>query len=283
VGRRSAAPAAVAVASRAGASGAAVASSSSGTSAAYAAREPAHRRLPSDAAALASDHRCCDDARVIERTTVAPGLTLDITAPDAVPAPAVIVVHEAWGLTDDIRDLCRRLAAAGFLAAAPDLYRGALPADLARARELARGLDLGRAMADLAAVVRHLAADPRAGAVGIVGFCLGGGVALAAAGHVEGLAAAAPFYGLPPPPWLAPERVRVPVQGHYAARDHAVPSEQVRTAFHALVGAGVDVELCMYDAGHAFMRRGGEHHDESAATAAWSRMVAFLRRHLASA
>jgi carboxymethylenebutenolidase len=218
---------------------------------------------------------------VIERTTVASGLTLDIAAPDAVPAAAVIVVHEAWGLTDDIRDVCRRLAAAGFVAAAPDLYRGVVATELARARELAHALDIGGAMDDLGAVVRHLAADPRAGAVGIVGFCLGGAITLAAAGHVAGISAAAPFYGVPPPRWLAPERVRIPVQGHYAARDHAVPTEKVRTVFHALAGAGVDVELCMYDAGHAFMRRGGEQYDEIAATAAWSRMVAFLRRHLA--
>jgi carboxymethylenebutenolidase len=220
---------------------------------------------------------------VIERTTVVaavPGLTLDIAAPDAASAPAVIVVHEAWGLTDDIRDVCRRLAAAGFAAAAPDLYRGVVATGLLQARQLAGALDLGRAMADLDAVVRHLAGDRRAAAVGIIGFCLGGAVTLAAAGHVAGLSAAAAFYGVPPPRWLAPERVRIPVQGHFAARDHAVPTEKVRTAFHALVGAGVDVELCMYDAGHAFMRRGGEAYDEGAATAAWSRMVAFLRRHL---
>jgi carboxymethylenebutenolidase len=220
---------------------------------------------------------------VIERTAVGNDLTLDIALPAALPAPAVLVVHEWWGVNDDIRDHCRSLASAGFLAVAVDLYRGEVARDEARARALAGALDTAQAMRDLTAAVRHLAGDPRAGSIGIIGFCLGGAMALAAAGHVEGLSAAAVFYGLPKARWIDPARVRIPVQGHFGARDASIPSEKPRLVFQTLASGGVDVELHVYDAGHAFLRRGGEAYDEAAATAAWSRLIAFLHRHLGTA
>jgi carboxymethylenebutenolidase len=197
------------------------------------------------------------------------------------PAPAVIVIHEYWGLNDDMRELVARLADDGFVAIAPDLYHGEVTADPSRARALADALDTGTALRDISSVVQLLDADPRAGAVGITGFCLGGAVALAAAGHVDGLRAAAPFYGIPRPQWLEAPRESVPVQGHYGARDTSIPVERPRAVFQALAVAGVDVELHLYDAGHAFVRRNDASYDEVAATAAWSRMVAFFRRHLA--
>jgi carboxymethylenebutenolidase len=219
--------------------------------------------------------------RPVERIVIAPGVVGDLAVPATTPAPAVIVVHEWYGLTDDIRDLARRFAEDGFVALAPDLFAGEVATDAARGRQLADGLDTRGAMRDLGDAVRWLGDDERAGAIGITGFCLGGAMALAAAGHVDGLAAAAPFYGIPRADWLDPVRVRVPVQGHFGARDAAIPVERPRQVFQSLASAGVDVELHIYDAGHAFMRRGGPGFDEVAATAAWSRVVAFFRRHLA--
>jgi carboxymethylenebutenolidase len=216
----------------------------------------------------------------VERVVIAPGVVGDLAMPAATPAPAVVVVHEWYGLTEDIRALTARLAADGFVALAVDLFGGEVAADAARGRQLADALDTRAAMRDLGDAVRYLAGDRRAGAIGITGFCLGGAMALAAAGHVDGIAAAAPFYGIPRADWLDPVRVRIPVQGHFGARDAAIPVERPRQVFQSLASAGVDVELHLYDAGHAFMRRGGPGYDEVAATAAWSRMVAFFRRHL---
>lgn len=216
----------------------------------------------------------------VERVVIAPGVVGDLAMPATTPAPAVIIVHEWYGLTDDIRGLTTRLAADGFVALAVDLFGGEVASDAARGRQLADALDTRAAMRDLGDAVGYLAGDDRAGAIGITGFCLGGAMALAAAGHVDGIAAAAPFYGIPRADWLDPVRVRIPVQGHFGARDAAIPVERPRQVFQALASAGVDVELHLYDAGHAFMRRGGPGYDEVAATAAWSRLVAFFRRHL---
>ena len=215
---------------------------------------------------------------MIDRTIVAPGVAVGIAGDVASSAPAVIVVHEWWGVNEHVRDVGAQLAAAGFVAAVPDLYHGESTVDAARARALAEALDTADAMRDLQAVTSYLADGGRA--VAIVGFSLGGAMALAAAGHVTGLAAAVPFYGLPLARWLDPSRIAVPVQGHFAARDAMFPPAKVRVAFQALVAGGVDVELCEYDAGHGFMSRGATTHDEVAAATAWSRMVAFLRRSI---
>ena len=102
-----------------------------------------------------------------------------------------------------------------------------------------------------------LAAHPRCnGKVGIVGFCMGGAMAFAAAGAVEGLVCAVPFYGLPRPDFFDPSKVKCPIQAHFAANDGwAVPDKAA--AFRDGVNAhGGAMELHVYDAGHAFMREG---------------------------
>ncbi|MCC6525956.1 MAG: dienelactone hydrolase family protein [Polyangiaceae bacterium] len=216
-------------------------------------------------------------------TALGPGAG-SLACPTVERAPAVLVVHEWWGLNADIEGLAERLAAEGFVALAVDLYGGRSTTEGAVAMQLAQELRSADAMAHLAGAAAWLRADPRTnGKVGITGFCLGGAMALAAAFQVPGLGAAVPFYGNPRGELVDFAAKTPPIQGHYAAVDGFVDVERTRTIAEGVRAAGGVMELHVYPppAGHAFMRASDPavYHAASAALA-WGRAVAFLRQHL---
>lgn len=193
--------------------------------------------------------------------------------------PAVIVMHEWWGVNPQHERILERFAAAGFLALAPDLYRGVVTRDPAEAERLMLGLDRGRSLDDVRAAVAYLQAHPRGnGQVAITGFCLGGAYAFAAACFVRGLACAVPFYGVPASPdW---SQVDVPIQAHFAARDGWAKPERAAEIQQVLAGGAHPMELHVYDADHAFMNEDRpEVYSADAARVAWDRAVDFLRLH----
>lgn len=190
--------------------------------------------------------------------------------------PKVIVVHEIFGITAHMREVAERLAAEGFTALVVDLFDGRTTDDLAE------GIALGRSLDWPAAVQRIRAAAERLGGgapVGVVGFCLGGGLALAAAAAGE-LGPCVCFYGIPGPDKADLTRIRGPVQAHFGTRDIYYPNEQVDALERLLAGAGVRAELHRYDAEHGFIR---EAPASDAARLAWARTLAFLRAELAGA
>ncbi len=199
--------------------------------------------------------------------------------------PGVLVLHEAWGLVDDIRDVCDRLARADIVALAPDLYRGASVATEADALEQVRSLDpdaVGRDLdAAVAALLNHHAVD--GGRVGVVGFCMGGHLSLLTAARNGRVAAAVDFYGGPLGVPVDIAAIEAAVLGIFAENDEYVSAdsvEELRVAFEAtgkratfIVEPGV---------GHAFMN--ASRPDRYAAVAAersWDRLLAFLRAELA--
>lgn len=202
--------------------------------------------------------------------------------PPATPAPAVVVLHEYWGITDDLRRICGELAAEGFLVLALDAYHGESTSDPTRAGELAHALDTRVVMREVGRLVEGLQADPAcAGKVGVMGFCLGGALSFACA-QVPGVDAAVPFYGVPAPSRYSAERVVAPIQAHFAEIDAWASPEKARALQADLAALGKPMELHVYPgAGHAFMRASdpAAYHPASAA-AAWARTTAFLRQRL---
>lgn len=193
---------------------------------------------------------------------------------------AVIVVHEWWGLNDDMRQTADRLAAEGFVALAVDVFDGATASDTAEAMRLVQALKTPDAMKVVEGAVKALAAHPRCnGRVAITGFCVGGAMALAAACNVEGLSAVIPFYGIPRAEYADWTKVRAPIEGHYGAHDGSIPAARAQGVADAVNAAGGSMTLHLYEAGHAFMRAGDPGvYVADAAKLAWSRTVDFLRR-----
>ena len=198
-------------------------------------------------------------------------------------APAVIVIQEWWGLNSQIREIARRLARQGYVAIAPDLYHGIVAEDPELAHTLARELDDDRALLDLDQALRWLKAQGRTAKsrVGVVGFCLGGGLAEQFALHQSGVAAAVMYYGHPVtnPETLA--ALKAPLQGHFGAEDRGIPPDSVAAFRAALAAAGKNAEIYLYPgAGHAFMHEGRQSYHPDAARQAWTRTLAFFQKYL---
>lgn len=197
-------------------------------------------------------------------------------------APAVLVIHEWWGINDDIRAICGRFADAGLSALAVDLYGGRSTADASEAMQWVNELKTGDAMKVVAGALAWVRAQPGVSPkVGITGFCLGGAMSIAAACTVPGLAAAVPFYGTPRDEFIDFSGPRPPILGHYGRKDPIVSVDRVEAIAAKASAAGCRFDVQLYDAGHAFMRSAdpSAYHAESAALA-WERTIDFLRAEL---
>jgi carboxymethylenebutenolidase len=201
---------------------------------------------------------------------------------DRTNAPGIVVIQEWWGLQEQIKGMCDRFAAAGYEALAPDLYAGTVVPyhDMEAAnREMSSLNFLDATDQTVRGAVLHLKkTSPK---VALTGFCMGGAVTVLGACRIPELAAAVPFYGIPPEQVAKPADVKVPLQGHFAnSDDWCTPA--VVDAFEAgLKKAGKPAEIHRYDASHAFMNeQRQEVYDRPAADLAWQRTLGFLKTHL---
>ena len=202
--------------------------------------------------------------------------------------PAVIVIQEWWGLVPHIKDVAERFAGKGYIALAPDLYHGQAAAEPDEARKLAMALDRDRAVAEIGAAARYLASLPAAEPkrVGVVGWCMGGGLSLSAAADYGGrgsgaIGAAVCFYGRP----LASSdcaRLHAPVLGLFAEEDHGISVADVHAFEDELMEYGVPHQVRLYEgAHHAFFNDTRPVYDPEAAADAWERTLAWFKRYLA--
>jgi carboxymethylenebutenolidase len=197
---------------------------------------------------------------------------------------AVLVVHEAWGLVDELRECCDRLAREGFVALAPDLFDGRVTRDQQEARDWVAALDLERALAILAGAQQSLLGHEavESSDIGIVGFCMGGQLALAAACESEGIAAVVDCYGVHPDVALDLSRLRAPVLGIFAEHDDWIPAERVRELENDLEAAGQRCHFSTHlGVQHGFMNPArAEAYDAATSEEAWKQLIAFLRAEL---
>ncbi|XXF78725.1 dienelactone hydrolase family protein [Myxococcaceae bacterium GXIMD 01537] len=200
-------------------------------------------------------------------------------APGDGKAGAVVIIPEWWGLNGHIRDVADRFAREGFTAFAVDVYDGRTTRDAAEAEALLKAMDPQRALAMIRLAVEAL--RRRGQRVGVVGFCMGGALALATAAHDEKLDACVPFYGIPQEARADVTRIRAPVLGHYAQHDDHCAADRVDALERKLAGAGIAATLHRYDAHHAFFNdtRPQVYSPENAGLA-WRRTVDFLHEKL---
>ena len=229
-----------------------------------------------------------DPSIVVERPTFKqPDGTIGAYAarPKAATAatPGVVVVMHIWGVDTQIRDVVRRLAAAGYAAVAPDLYgRFGAPAgdgvtDINVFRPFARKLDREQFDGDVRAAAAWLRERSPQGKVAAMGFCMGGALTLVqAVDNGDVLAAALPFYGAVAD--IDPNKIHIPICGSYGERDTSIPAAGVR-AFSDKLRVAKDIKIYP-EAGHAFFDDTRGAYVASAAHDAWARTLAFLKDHL---
>jgi carboxymethylenebutenolidase len=200
--------------------------------------------------------------------------------------PAVLVIQEFWGMNDWIKEDVVRFASQGYVALAVDLYRGRSTSDPGEAHELMRGLPEDRAMSDMKAGFDWLAArtdvDPQR--IGIVGWCMGGGYALALAVAEPRLAAAAVNYGRLVTDPAKIEAIHAAILGNFAGMDRGIEPKDVQAFAETLKKDHKDVDIKIYDgAKHAFMNPNNKDgYDAAAAKDAWARIDGWLSQKLAA-
>ena len=171
------------------------------------------------------------------------------------PYPALIVIHEWWGLNDWVKDQAMRLADQGYVALAVDLYRGKVATTSDMAHEIMRGMPEDRAKRDLHAAFEFLASQPnvRKDRIGSIGWCMGGGYSLDVALQEPDLAADVINYGHLATDLEALKKINAPILGLFGGQDHGITPDDVHKFEHALKGLGKKIEVKIYDdAGHAF-------------------------------
>lgn len=173
------------------------------------------------------------------------------------PYPGLLVIQEWWGLNDWMKEKARHLAAQGYVAIVPDLYRGNVATEMASARKLMMGMPQDRALRDLKAATDVLAdmKEVNKDKLGVIGWCMGGGLALQTSLVDKRLKACVICYGRIVTDADKLEPLNAAVLGIFGKEDKGIPIADVRKFGEALKKAGKSVEAIReYEAGHGFMR-----------------------------
>ncbi len=196
-------------------------------------------------------------------------------------APAIVVVHEWWGLNDNIRAATARLAGEGYVALAVDLF-GTVATSPDSAAKLYRYVSEHPepARANLAAAIDYLIAQG-AKKVGSIGWCFGGHWSLQA-GLVGGskVQAVAMFYGQPITDPAQLQHLQAPLLGLFGSQDTGIPADSVKAMAAALDRLGRTETMLFFDAGHAFANPSGKNYNAAAAEEAWKRTTEFFAHYL---
>lgn len=204
-----------------------------------------------------------------------------IAKPEGVSkAPAVIIIHEWWGLNPHIEDLAQRYAKEGFIAVAADLYNGVITKDAKEAGNLMSALKPEEGIESLKIVLDALRANPEVTNVGVTGFCMGGTFALLLACHAK-VEASAPFYGDVPVDTTVIGKLSCPVLFIGGEKDQWITVEKMNRLDTALKQYSKPGEVKIYDADHAFFNdTRPEVYSKSAAEDAWKSVIEFFNKHL---
>ncbi|HVO60515.1 MAG TPA: dienelactone hydrolase family protein [Terriglobales bacterium] len=200
------------------------------------------------------------------------------------PFPALVVIHEWWGLDNWVKEQAAKFADAGYLVLAIDLYRGKSTANPEEAHELMRGVPEDRAKRDLRAAFDYLKLrkDVKGDRIGSIGWCMGGGYSLDLALEEPTLAADVIHYGHLATDPENLKKINAPVLGIFAGQDKGISPEDVTKFEQAMRQLGKQIEIKIYpDAGHAFENPANkDRYRSDDAADAWKRTLAFLDSRL---
>ena len=203
-----------------------------------------------------------------------------LAAPPQTPAAAVMLVHEWWGLNDQIKSMAAELAKQGYLALAIDLYRGQVTAEPDQAKKLMSGVDSDAATDTIGSWLRWLKRHDMAnGKAATIGWCFGGGWSLNAS-LAEPVDATIVYYGNVKKSADDLNALRGPVLGHFAESDKWINHDMVNGFEAAMNKAGKPFASHWYQADHAFANPTSGRYDDDDAALAWRRSLDFLHKHL---
>jgi carboxymethylenebutenolidase len=200
------------------------------------------------------------------------------------PFPAIVVIHEWWGLNDWVKEQASKLSDQGYVTLAVDLYRGKVATTPDMAHEIMRGVPEDRAARDLRSAVAFLREQPnvKKDRIGSIGWCMGGGYSLQTALEVPDLAATVINYGhlVTEPESL--EKIHAPILGLFGGKDQGITPDDVAKFEAAMKKLGKKIEVKEYpEAGHGFENPNNKPSYRPDDTAdAWKRTVAFLAKNL---
>jgi carboxymethylenebutenolidase len=198
--------------------------------------------------------------------------------------PALIVIHEWWGLNDNVRRAAERLAGEGYVTLAVDLHRGNTADTPKAAMKMGRALseDKDTALANLKDAIAYLQTEVGASRIGVIGWCQGGRWSMMTAlNNPEDIDAAVIYYGRVTDDPAELEVLNMPILGVFAGEDFIVPPKTAYLFAAAMEGLKKDLEFYMYrDAAHAFSNPSGTEFNAEAAADAWKHTTAFLARNL---
>ena len=207
-------------------------------------------------------------------------VTASLALPETTPAPTIVVIHEWWGLNDQIKTVAAEYAKEGFVALAVDLYGGQVASDPDGARALMQATDPMEATDSLKSWIAWLKTHENStGKVGTVGVCFGGGWSLNAsiAAPVD---ATVVYYGRVTPPASELKKLSGPVLGHFGTEDAFIDEAMVGGFEAQMAKAGKPFENHWYVANHAFANPSSARYDQEDAALAWSRTLTFFKKHL---
>ena len=203
-----------------------------------------------------------------------------LALPASTPAGAVMLVHEWWGLNDQIKSVAAEFAKEGFVALAIDLYDGKVGTEPSEAQALVGAVDSDQARDTLGSWSRWLREhQASSGKIGVVGWCFGGGWSLNAS-LVAPAEATVVYYGNVAKGAKELAALKGPVLGHFATRDQWINKDMVAGFESEMAKAGKALEAHWYEADHAFANPSSGRYDEADAKLAWTRTLSFLRAHL---
>ena len=207
-----------------------------------------------------------------------------LSSPGEGKGPGVLVLQEWWGLVGHIKNVCDRFAGAGYNALSPDLYHGKAASEPDEAGKLMMALDIARAEKDLRGASQFLLAQPTTAGqkLGVVGFCMGGQLALFAATTNPSIRACVNFYGIHPNVKPDYTKLNGPVLGLYAEKDGFVTPKVAREVEAAIKAAGKAVETHIYPGvDHAFFNDTRKDvYRQKEAQDAWRRTLDLFAKHL---